>query len=715
METKESSDKPPQREQQVKVKRKTGESDQEAEDHERPDWWRTIINHLSLKTDIETKVSADKSPPEAKTSPSKLQQRGKNGKPKRKILGPVQDLEEHVHPDWWRTIFNHLYLKTDADVVDDQNITRQEVDLLCETFKLTPEDRILDLCCGQGRHALELSRRGFKNVEGLDRSHYLIQKAKSTVKAEGLRARFREGDARKIPYPPDTFDVVMILGNSLGYFEAAQEDMKVFKEVFRVLKPWGRFIIDIADGAYLKDHFKPHSWEWIDKKRFVCRERSLSADGERLISREMVNHVERGMIADHFYAERLYTREGLSRLLKTVGFNDTAFHAEIATNSQRNQDLGMMERRLLVTSVVKKEWTPLKRRQKGAVKNVAVLMGDPSKPDPLKPLRIFDDDDFYTIDQLKSALRENGDYHFTYLHNHDVIITELMKWVGKIDFAFNLCDEGYNNDARMELHVPSVLEMLSIPYTGSGPQCLAFCYDKSLIRGIAKEMEIPVPEAFFIKPEDSTFELPFGFPVIVKPNFGDSSFGITQRSVAYTIEKLVNAISEIREKFGYDKPLLVEEFLTGKDITVGIIGNPPESYTILPILEEDYSALPPDLPRICGYEAKWLPESPYWKIKSIPAQLPDDIQKYIEECCVKLFERLECRDYCRFDWRLNAEGTPKLLEVNPNPGWCWDGHMAKMAKIADMSYSDMLKAILRAAEQRFGMQQEEEQIAKVAS
>lgn len=652
---------------------------------------------------------------ETKASPDKSPQRGKNGKGKRKILGPVQDLEEHVHPEWWRTIFNYLYLKTDADVVDDQNLTRQEATLLCEMFKLAPEERILDLCCGQGRHALELARSGFKHIEGLDRSHYLIQKAKSTTKTEGVKVRFREGDARKIPYPPDTFDVVMILGNSLGYFETAQEDLKVLKEVFRVLKPWGRFIIDVADGAYLKDQFKPHSWEWIDKKNFVCRERSLSADQERLITREMINHVEKGVIADQFYAERLYTREGLSRLLKTAGFSNIAFQTEIATNSQRNQDLGMMERRLLVISIVKKEWTPVKRRQKGAVKNVAVLLGDPNKADPLKPLRIFDDDDFYTIDQLKSALRENEGYRFTYLHNHDTIITELMKWVGKIDFAFNLCDEGYNNDATKELHVPSVLEMLGIPYTGSGPQCLAFCYDKSLIRGIAKEMEIPVPEAFFIKPEDSTFELPFGFPVLVKPNLGDSSFGITQRSVAHTIEELVNAISEIREKFGYDKPLLVEEFLTGKDVTVGIIGTPPESYTVLPILEEDYSALPSDLPRICGYEAKWLPESPYWKIRSVPAQLPEETQKFIEECCVKLFERLECRDYCRFDWRLNAEGSPKLLEVNPNPGWCWDGHLAKMAKIADMSYGDMLRAILRAAEQRLGIPQEEEQIAKPTS
>jgi D-alanine-D-alanine ligase len=216
-------------------------------------------------------------------------------------------------------------------------------------------------------------------------------------------------------------------------------------------------------------------------------------------------------------------------------------------------------------------------------------------------------------------------------------------------------------------------------------------------------MEIPVPEGCFIKPQDDIFELAFGFPVIVKPNFGDSSFGITQQSVTNTIEELMNAISRIREKFGYDKPILVEEFLTGKDLTVGIIGNPPDSYVVLPMIEEDYSSLPSELPRICGYEAKWLPDSPYWNIKSVPASLPEDEEKFIVDCCLRLFERLECRDYCRFDWRLDAKGNPKILEVNPNPGWCWDGHLAKMSKIAGMSYSEMLGAILQAAEERLGI------------
>jgi len=99
-----------------------------------------------------------------------------------------------------------------------------------------------------------------------------------------------------------------------------------------------------------------------------------------------------------------------------------------------------------------------------------------------------------------------------------------------------------------------------------------------------------------------------------------------------------------------------------------------------------------------------MPDSPYWKIKSVPANLPDDVEKFVVECCLKLFERLECRDYSRFDWRIDAQGNPKILEVNPNPGWCWDGHLAKMSKITGLSYSQMLGEILRAAEERLSTQ-----------
>ena len=622
----------------------------------------------------------------------------------KRTIGPVPNLEEHVKSDWWRRIFNHLYLKTDGDVVDDQRITGREIDRVARVLRLGPDEKILDLCCGQGRHTLELARRGY-NAEGLDQSHYLIQRARSTAKREGLQVRFREGDARRLPYRTDSYDVVLVLGNSFGYFDSVEEDLRILTELRRILKPWGQVLLDVADGEYLKEHFQPRSWEWIDRTMFVCRERSLSLDGQRLISREVITDVDKGVVADQFYAERLYTREALRQLLERAGFSRIAFH-EIATESQRNQDLGMMERRHIVTAAIRKEWAKAKAKGQERAKHVAVMLGDPTKPDALKPSCVFDDDDFYTIDQMKAALRELKGYRFTYLCKHDTMIPDLTKLKGKVDYIFNLCDEGFNNDPRKELHVPALLEMLDIPYTGSAPQSLAFCYDKSLVRGIAKEMGIPVPDACFITPGDRTYDVGMKFPVIVKPNSGDSSYGITQRSIAHTIEELSDIISSLRTTLGYSQSLLVEEFLTGKDISVGIIGNPSGYYTVLPITEEDYSALPPELPRLCGYEAKWLPDSPYWKIVSRPANLPEETEKVVVRCCLALFERLECRDYCRFDWRLDEHGNPKLLEVNPNPGWCWDGHLAKMAKYAGLSYPDMLGRVLKAAEERFGMDQE---------
>lgn len=615
-------------------------------------------------------------------------------------IGPVDNLESYVKAEWWRQLFNANYLRTDGDVVNDETITKTEIDLFTSILTPSKESSILDLCCGHGRHSLELARRGFTNIVGLDRSHYLVNQARTLNKREGYNITFKEGDARTLPFPSDTFDYIILLGNSFGYFESRNDDFRVLNEAMRVLKPFGTLLIDIADGDHLRDNFQARSWEWIDKRYFVCRERSLSEDGERLISREVISHVRKGVIQDQFYAERLYTQDTLRDLLGRATYANITYHADVITDSKRNQDLGMMAKRIIVSAVAKKEWTTVKTTTHTA-KDIVVLMGDPRRPDVVKPDATFDDDDVFTINELKRALSSLGQYHFTYIDKHSIVVQELQKARGNASFVFNLCDEGFCNDASKELHIPCLLEILNLRYTGGTPQCLAYCYDKSLVRGIATEMDIPVPRAYLIKPDDITFiELPLDFPVIVKPNFGDSSFGITQHSVCYDLGSLETAILGVRERFGYNKPMLVEKFLMGKDISVGIIGNPPESYLCLPIIEEDYSALPRTLPRVCGYEAKWLADSPYSQVQSIPANLSEETEKFLVASCIKLFDRLECRDYARFDWRLDANNTPRLLEVNPNPGWCWDGHLAKMAKIAGMSYAQMLQRILEESEKR---------------
>lgn len=633
-----------------------------------------------------------------------------NSKPKNKnqsivqVLGPVEELENYVRADWWRHIFNANYLRTDGDVVQDTEITRQEVDLFTDALDLDKDARILDLCCGQGRHSLDLAGRGYNQVVGLDRSHYLVERARKLCRQSGLEVQFREGDARKTRFADNSFDAVLIAGNSFGYFESVRDDYKVLEEVKRILKPLGQLLIDVTDGDYTRKHFEPRSWEWIDKSYFVCRERSLSKNNDKLISREVITHVSKGVIADQFYAERLYSFDELSKLLQEIGFKDVLQYSNLEPDSKRNQDLGMMARRIIITATARKEPVPISKADTGS-ETVVVLLGDPNKSDPVKPNAEFDEDDYYTINELKKALSGLQQYQFMYLDNHDTMIRDLMKIKSECSFVLNLCDEGFNNDASKELHVTAILEMLNIPYSGGIPQCLSYCYDKSLVRGIANEMDIPVPKAFMINPEDVSFiDFQLNFPVIVKPNYGDSSFGITMQNVCYDIQYLERSIMQVRDGFGYHNPVLVEEFLTGKDLSVGIIGNPTISYQVLPIIEEDYSALPDELPRICGYEAKWQPDSPYYKIRSIPAVLSEDIEGFLVASCLKLFDRLGCRDYARFDWRMDAEGTPKLLEVNPNPGWCWDGHLAKMANLQGLSYADMLEMILHASRERIKYQ-----------
>lgn len=616
------------------------------------------------------------------------------------VLGPVDDLQSYVKADWWRHIFNAHYLRTDGDVVNDQALTDREVDVLVELLQPAPDARILDLCCGQGRHSLGLARRGLVNVSGLDRSHYLIKRARATARKDGLPITFKEGDARKLPFPPDSFDFVLILGNSFGYFESLHDDRAVLGEIHRVLKPTGQLLLDLTDGDHMRAHFEPRSWEWIDKNYFVCRERSLTEDG-RLVSREVITHVRKGVVSDQFYAERLYSEPQMRSLLEECKFGGVELRNRMATESQRNQDLGMMSHRMIYTAAPRKTWAA-RPRQETATRRVAVLLGDPRKRDIVKPEGTFDEDDFATIDSLKEALGELEGYEFQTFDNHDTLAADVRRIRAEYDYAFNLCDEGFGNLATRELHVPALLEMHGVPYTGGSPQCLAYCYDKSLVRGVAKEMDIPVPEAFVIRADETTYyELTLPFPVIVKPNFGDSSLGITQDSVCYDVTQIETAILRARDRFGYNHPVLIEQFLTGQEVTVGIIGNPPGSYTALPIIEEDYSALPEGLPKICGYEAKWDPSSPYWKhLKSIPANLPEKTEGFLIASCLRLFERLGCRDYARFDWRLDSNGTPRLLEANPNPGWCWDGHLAKMSGVAGYGYAEMLGMILKAAEER---------------
>ena len=340
-------------------------------------------------------------------------------------MGPVSDLERHLPSDWWRTLFNSLYLETDGDVIENDRNTADEVDLLIRSIGLERNDRILDLCCGQGRHSLELASRGFPNVTGLDRSRYLIRLARKRAKQRNLQVSFHEGDARRFRLGDGEFHCVCILGNSFGYFERPEDDLAVLEAVKRALASGGALVMDLMDGDWMRHHFEPRSWEWVDQNHFVCRERDLAGDGDRLISREVVVHAERGVIADQFYAERLYSKERLETLLTGAGFTNVRFHSLLAPDSHRNQDLGMVAHRLFVTCEAPRRTRRLPHRA-ALFSDVTVILGDPRLPDPVKRDGRFGEEDIETIDRLKTALRELPDYRFRFVDNHASLFADLQ-------------------------------------------------------------------------------------------------------------------------------------------------------------------------------------------------------------------------------------------------------------------------------------------------
>ncbi len=614
-----------------------------------------------------------------------------------RTLGPVSDLERHLPSDWWRTLFNSLYLETDGDIVENDRNTGDEVDLLIGSTGLERNDRILDLCCGQGRHSLELAARGFTHVIGLDRSRYLIRLARKRAKQRELRVSFHEGDARRFRLGDGEFHCVCILGNSFGYFERPEDDLAVLEAVKRALASGGTLVMDLMDGDWMRRHFEPRSWEWVDQNHFVCRERSLAEDGDRLISREVVVHAERGVIADQFYAERLYSKERLETLLAGAGFGTLRFHSLRAPESHRSQDLGMVAHRLFLTGQA-----PLRPRRRphfaAPIGDIAVLLGDPRLPDPVKRGGRFDDADFVTGERLQAALAELTDYRFRYLDNHASLYADLR--ANRPPFALNFCDEGFNNDPFRELHVPALLEMLDIPYSGAGPACLGLCYNKSLVRGIAQAIDVPVPAETYFNADDLAATIPSVFPALIKPNFGDLSIGIGQDAIVHSWEEAIARLDRLRKAMP-GCPILIQEFLPGPEYSVGIIGNPGQDYRVLPPLEVDYSRLDPALPRLLPYELKWVPTSPYWlQIGYRKARLDEEARRKLVDYANILFERLGCRDYARFDFRADADGEIRLLEVNPNPGWCWDGKLNLMAELAGLRYSELLRLIIDAAQQR---------------
>ena len=252
-----------------------------------------------------------------------------------------------VSPDWWRELFDEVYLKTDFRSVLDGDLTRREVDGLIQALKLRPHEAILDLCGGHGRHALEMARRGFSRVLVVDFSQPLLSLGKAQAQKEGLGVAFLRGDARAVPLATESFTAVVLLANSFGYGATRQDDLEIIREAWRLLKPSGRLFLEMADPEFIRQHLPRLSWHEAPENLVVCRRRWVTE--EHLICRELVLCRNRGLVRDRAYQMRLYQPEELRTYLRQIGFSEIRVAPQKELDAQP-QERGSLSRRLAVTA-----------------------------------------------------------------------------------------------------------------------------------------------------------------------------------------------------------------------------------------------------------------------------------------------------------------------------------------------------------------------------
>ncbi len=264
-----------------------------------------------------------------------------------------------------------------------------------------------------------------------------------------------------------------------------------------------------------------------------------------------------------------------------------------------------------------------------------------------------------------------------------------------VDIVFNIA-EGRGNYRSREAQVPSVLEMLNIPYTGSDPQCLAICLDKPLTKEIVAGGGVSTPNWRVITDKKKFHEVSWkelSFPAIIKPAYEGTSKGIRRGSLVHTPEEALEIVAVVLER--YHQPVMVEEYIDGEEVTVGIIGNlPPKVLGVMRLIPKKGSKH-----FIYSLEVKrdWESLVDY----ECPARLEKNTLDKITQSSLRAFQVLGCRDFARLDFRVSQQGIPYFLEINPLPGLGDYSDLVIIAIKQGLSYEALIQAVLGAALERY--------------
>jgi D-alanine-D-alanine ligase len=247
-----------------------------------------------------------------------------------------------------------------------------------------------------------------------------------------------------------------------------------------------------------------------------------------------------------------------------------------------------------------------------------------------------------------------------------------------------------------------MLEMLRIPYTGSDPLTQALVMNKAKMQEVLAANGLPVLKSQIFKTPEQPLEAGLTYPLIVKPLAQGSSAGITSKSIVSNASELAGQVKEIISTF--KEPAIVQPFLSGREFSVPMLGNPPR---LLPIIEPDFSKLPKGYACLDSLEVKWIFEEQTDEHHLVcPALLNADTRLKIEDIARKTWETLQIRDWCRIDMRCDQAGEIYVIDVNSPPGMIppeisTTSYFPMAARAAGINYDALLKEVIATAGARY--------------
>jgi D-alanine-D-alanine ligase len=310
------------------------------------------------------------------------------------------------------------------------------------------------------------------------------------------------------------------------------------------------------------------------------------------------------------------------------------------------------------------------------------------------------------LGQIESALRELG--HET---SRVPVAGEVEPVIAALRaddpaLVFNLA-ESFDGKSALESNVAALLNLIGLRYTGSSPAGLLMAGDKSLTKTVLGFQKILTPQFACVFRGALGHVGDLTFPLIVKPPQEDASLGITSKSVVRDIKELFGTMDSLQREF--QSPVLVEEFVEGREFYVGVLGNVnPQA---LPVVELDFSAFPPDRPRVASYEAKWgeggtggtsETGAEFTGTKSVfPTDLTPELTARMQSVAVSAFDALRLRDYGRVDLRVTPDEQIFVIEVNPNCYLEQSGEFARSAAEAGIEHRQLVERIIELALARY--------------